>query len=331
MAEQGTWGLSEGDEIAPGRYAARLLGGGKRYEAYVVWDDDLHALAVAKMLRPDLATDGLPGLQAEATLLGSLAHPSVVRMYDAVLYGERPHVLLEYLDGPRLSTLIRRYGVIVEQALPLALEVCAALHYLHGQGVVHLDVKPRNIVMSARPTLIDLSVATTVEAAPTLTRPVGTDAFMAPEQCDPARFATLGPPADIWGLGVTLYEALARKRPFPAPDESQVDLEARYPQVVHAPAPLPRGVPTALAELVYACLAVGPADRPTAAELAAELEPLVAGLPGPRLGLFRPGGRARTAAYGARDESILKGVSPRSHDPRVLLSSINPKREGGMR
>lgn len=332
MHENGSWELREGEEIVPGRYASRLLGGGRRYEAYVVWDDALHALAVAKILRPPLAAgEGVPGLRAEATVLGSLAHPSVVRMFDAVLDGDRPHLLLEYLDGPRLSTLVRRYGVIVEQALPLALEVCSALHYLHGQGVVHLDVKPRNIVMSARPTLIDLSVAMPVAAAPGITRPVGTDAYMAPEQCDPSRFSELGPPADVWGLGVTLYEALARRRPFAPPDESELDLVARYPQVVGAPDALPTDVPAPLAELILACLAPDPRLRPGAAELAAELEPLVAGLPGPRLGLFRPGGRVRATEYGARDESILKGVSRRSHDARLHLSPVNRKREGGRR
>ena len=88
--------------------------------------------------------------------------------------------MLEHLDGPRLSTLARRYRVIVEQLLPLALELCSALHYMHGKGLLHLDVKPRNVVMSGRPRLIDLSVAAPVDAVTSFTRPVGTDAYMAP-------------------------------------------------------------------------------------------------------------------------------------------------------
>lgn len=331
--EHGSWEFREGDEIVPGRYVSRLLGGGRRYEAYIAWDDDLHALAVAKILRPELVESrgGLRGLRGEATILRSLAHPSIVRMFDATLEGERPHLLLEYLDGPRLSTLIRRYGVIVEQLLPLALELCSALHYMHARGVLHLDVKPRNIVMSARPRLIDLSVAMSVEAVTAISQPVGTDAYMAPEQCDPARFGEIGPPADIWGLGVVLYEALARSRPFPRPEEGSAELRARYPQLLAEPYPLPRDVPHELAELIGACLAPRPGDRPTAAALARELEPLVAGLPGPRLGLFRPGGRERATKYAAGDESILRVSSPRSHGAPVLLSSSNRKREGGVR
>ena len=218
--ERDTWGFAEGDEIAPGRHAVRLLGGGRRYEAYLVWDDELHSLVVAKVVRPGQTANErtLAGLAGEAEALSRLAHPSLVRCFDSVLDGERPHLVLELLDGPRLSTLERRYGIIVEQLLPLALQLCSALHYMHGQGWAHLDVKPRNIIMSSTPKLIDLSVALPFEDARRSSSPIGTDAYMAPEQCDPARFEQIGAPSDSWGLGVTLYEALAAARPFPDGD-----------------------------------------------------------------------------------------------------------------
>jgi len=294
-----SWRLEEGDEIVPGRYSVELLGGGRRYEAYLAWDDAMHALVVAKLLRPDLVEDGrsLAGLAREALALDALAHPSLVRGFGAVLGGDRPHILLEYLDGPRLSTLLRRYGVILEQLLPLALELCAALHYMAGRGFVHLDVKPKNVVMSAPPRLIDLSVAQPIEALAGLESQVGTDPYMAPEQCDPSRFDGLGPPADVWGLGVTLYESIAGVLPFPAPGAASDPLPGRFPQIFTAPAPLPRDMPPAVAELVLACLEPSPADRPVAGELAERIEPLVAGLPRPRLGLFRPGGRTQQTEF----------------------------------
>jgi serine/threonine protein kinase len=290
--ELDTWGFAEGDEITPGRHAVRLLGGGRRYEAYLVWDDALHALAVAKVVRPGRVTDErtLAGMAGEAEALALLAHPSLVRAFDAVLDGERPHLVLELLDGPRLSTLERRYGIAVEQLLPLALQLCATLHYMHGRGWAHLDVKPRNIIMSSTPKLIDLSVAQPFERARRASTPIGTDAYMAPEQCDPARFGEIGPASDSWGLGVTLYEALAGELPFPV-GVGAASLAERYPQTALAPEPRDRDVQPPLREAVHACLDAEPARRPLPAEIAEVLEPLAALLPLPRLGRFRPGSR----------------------------------------
>ncbi len=196
--------------------------------------------------------------------------------------------MLELIEGPRLSTLIRRHGVDLEQLLPLALNLCSVLHYLAREGVVHLDVKPRNVIMGAEPRLIDLSIARRRRRARRrCAAPVGTDAYMAPEQCEPARFGEIGPAADVWGLGATLYEAIAGRRPFAARRE-------RFPQLRTAPRPLPDARPAPLAAAVMACLEPRPADRPTAGELADALEPLVDALPAPRLGRFRPRRTTRT-------------------------------------
>jgi serine/threonine protein kinase len=288
-----TWGFAEGDLIAPGRYAVRLLGGGRRYEAYLTWDEELHTLVVVKVVRPGRTSQAgtLAGLAGEAEALSRLAHPSLVRCFDAVLDGERPHLVLELLDGPRLSTLERRYGIAVEQLLPLALQLCSALHYMHGQGWAHLDVKPRNIIMSSTPKLIDLSVALRFEDARRTSSPIGTDAYMAPEQCDPARFWQIGPTSDSWGLGVTLYEALAGERPFPDGDADGEPPHTRYPQLVLEPEPLGEDVLPPLRDVVLACLEDEPGSRPLAAEISEALEPLAALLPLPRLGRFRPGSR----------------------------------------
>lgn len=286
------WGFTEGDEIVPGRHALKLLGGGRRHEAYVAFDDHLYALVVAKILRPAVAADpgALGGLAAEARIVRGLNHPVVVRCFDAVLAGDRPHLVLEFLEGPRLSTLLRKYGpVALEQLLPLGLELCSALHYMSGQGVVHLDVKPRNVIMGGPPRLIDFSIAEGIDAAARLTAPIGTDAYMAPEQCAPERLGPVGPPADVWGLGATMYEALTRSLPFPRPEGRTPTWRAdRFPQLREAPAPLPDDVPGVVSALVLSCLERRPEDRPTAMELARALEPLVAMLPRPRLITWKP-------------------------------------------
>jgi eukaryotic-like serine/threonine-protein kinase len=259
------WDFSEGDELAPDLRVVRLIGGGRRYEAYLAWADHLRTLVVVKIVRPGLVhdVDVLRGLRGEAHWLGRLAHPMLPRRFGAVLGGERPHLVLEMIEGPRLSTLIRRWGLSVEQLLPLALNLSSVLHYLAQERVVHLDVKPSNIIMGAEPQLIDLSVARGFDELAALRSPVGTDAYMAPEQRDPDRFGEIGPASDIWGLGVTLQEAL------------------------------PRRAPARVTAAVSACLEPRPADRPTAEELAGLLEPMVASLPAPRLGRFRPTPRRR--------------------------------------
>jgi serine/threonine-protein kinase len=283
------WALAPGDEIVDGLDAVRLLGGGKAFQAFLAWDARRHALVVAKLLRPHLVEDGaaLAGLRREAAALDRLSHPVLPRLFDAHLDAERPLIVLELLDGPRLSTVIRRYRPSVEQVLPLALQLCSALHYLSQEGWVHLDVKPSNVILSTQPRLIDLSIARPVEDARRLASPAGTDRYMAPEQCNPASFRRIGPAADMWGLGVTLYEALSRRRPFPDAPRGASG-RARYPQLSADPAPLPDEVPQRLAELVMQCLRRAPEERPTASELASVVEPVEASLPRPRLGRLRP-------------------------------------------
>lgn len=289
LRETTRWALAEGDPIVQGLDAVKPLGGGKIFEAYLAWDGRRRALVVAKLVRPHVVGDqgALTALRREADALERLSHPVLPRLFDARLDGERPLIVLELLDGPRLSTVIRRFQVVVEQVLPLALQLASALHYLSGEGWVHLDVKPSNVILSAPPRLVDLSIARPVEDARRLVSPAGTDRYMAPEQCDPASFGQIGSATDIWGLGATLYEALARRRPFPDAPPGATG-PARYPQLVTEPAPLTSDAPPLLTALVMRCLSRDPADRPTPAELADALEPVAASLPRPRLGRMRP-------------------------------------------
>lgn len=284
----------------PGRYALELLGGGSDYEAYLAWDETMLAPVVAKCVRPHLLDDThlLRAMRREADLLLGLRHPVVVRGFDVVAQGDRPHVVMEHLEGPNLASLLRRHGPLpLEQLLPLMVQVCAAVHYLHAQRVVHLDVKPRNIVMGVPPRLIDLSIARSFDAAKKIKGYVGTDAYMAPEQCD-AGSGELGPAADVWGIGATLFHAVAGRVPFPRPhyDKEQHEHvpEVRFPQRASDPPAPPRNAPEPVRDILVACLQKEPEARPPASEVVAMMEPMIGMLPTkPILGRIRPrlGGR----------------------------------------
>jgi len=253
-----SWGLREGDELVPGRTVLAALGGGARFEVFLVADEAMMATAVAKVLRPDRVARGRArdALRREAEHLQSLAHPTIVRMFDAVLEGPRPHLLLEHLEGPTLRRLIRRYGPLpMEQAVPLAIDIASALHYLHGHGLVHLDVKPANVLMSARPILIDLSVARPASEAMKLDRVVGSTGYVAPEV---QQMQGVGPAADVWSFGAALWEATTG---HPPPDRGSRDM----PQV--------------LIDTLMACLEPQPDRRPAMREVAGRLEPLLGALP----------------------------------------------------
>lgn len=286
-----SWGFAEGDEIAPGRTALKRLGGGRRYDAYLGWDDHLHSVVVLKVVRPHLVADErvLRGLREEWEILANLAHPVILRGFDAALEGPRPHLVLEHLEGPRLSSLVRRYGPLTpEQLVPLAVQLASAVHYLGREEIVHLDIKPSNTIMGAPPRMIDMSVALSVSEASSLTSQVGTDAYMAPEQCDPEGLGPVGTPADIWGLGATLYKAATGRLPYSEPGADDAAAEIRWPQLVEPPAPLDARVSGDFADAVMACLAFDPSERPSAAELSERLEPVLGDLPKPRLGRLKP-------------------------------------------
>ena len=195
--------------------------------------------------------------QREADALTALDHPNTVRFFGI---GKPPHILMEFLEGPTLRRLIRsqkQERLTVANALRVAIHVGAALQHVHERGYIHLDIKPQNIIVRhGRPVLFDFGSARLRDKE----RPSyvsGTDPYMAPEECEQQEIGTA---ADVFGLGVTLYEMLTGKLPFPEGTRRNP-----FPQTKVAPTPLRqrrRSVPAALEELVHACIAFSPADRP---------------------------------------------------------------------
>ncbi len=286
------WHLAEGELLAPGLSALRRLGGGSAYEAWLCFDEVTWSPVVVKVLRPSQLEDesSRRGLRREVLALATVNHPVVVRGLRDGQDGDRPHVVLEHIDGPRLSSLVRRYGRLQEaQYLPLAIDIASALHYFRNIGWTHLDIKPSNVIMGAPARLIDLSVARLEEDARRLRYPIGTDAYMSPEQCDPTGPGEQGPSyaSDVWGLGATLFHAVAGHRPFEHGDPDARDVRLRFPQLVAAPAALPDDVPPVVADVIAACLRGDASERPLRDEVEEELEPVLAGLPRGSLAGFK--------------------------------------------
>lgn len=281
MTSLASWDFAEGASITAELTAVRRLGGGSAYEAYLAFDETTYAPVVVKVVRPDQVGDehSLRGLAREVEALATVNHPVVVRGLRHELVGERPHVVLEHIDGPRLSSLVRRYGPLQEQQyLPLAIDVASALHYLGRLGWVHLDVKPSNVIMGAPARLIDLSVARPAADA-ARTAQIGTDAYMSPEQADPERFGEPSPASDVWGLCATLFEAVAGYRAFDTAGSGEP-----LPQTYDDAYELPDGIPPEVAKILYAGLDRDPAGRPLPREVAEALEPVLERQPPVRLG-----------------------------------------------
>ena len=256
--------LGAGRELVPGVRVVAHLSRSNALDVYEAWCDRRQCAVVLKTPRPDRLDDAnlRRDLLAEGRLLVRLAHPGIVRGYE-VHDGERPAIVTETVTGETLGHLFDRLTrrLSAREIAHLGLHLSGALHYLHGEGVLHLDVKPSNAVAEAgRAKLLDLSLA----APPGEHRAGrGTWCNMPPEQ---ARGGEVGPAADVWGLGTVLYEAAAGLNPFEDFDEDFPQLHRRAERVrVH------RRLPAELAAAIDATLEPEPADRPSLAELRAVL------------------------------------------------------------
>jgi eukaryotic-like serine/threonine-protein kinase len=271
--------LPAGAFAAPGYEVLGHLHRSNGFDVYDVWSAERGTRAIAKVARPDRLDDVTlrRRLEQEGRLLRRLTHPHIVRGYELVL-GPPPVAVTETLGGETLSHLLETTERLspVEAAV-LGIQLASALTYLHGHGYLHLDLKPSNIVVDrGRPVIVDLSIA----RRPGRARPgLGTWCYLAPEQA-------LGGPitsaADVWGLGVVLFETLAGKPAFGA-DETGSEAGDWYPQLDGRAPRLSRfrSLPSTLAGAIDASLDPDASRRPSLTALMQALE-RVPGLGSPR-------------------------------------------------
>jgi tRNA A-37 threonylcarbamoyl transferase component Bud32 len=254
----------------------------------VVWraeDDVLGREVAVKVLAAQLAADPelLSRIRSEARAAAALRHANIVEVYD---YGETgirgatlPFVVMELVDGRSLADLLSGGRLPWRLAVLVCAQVAAALAAAHASGIVHRDVKPGNVMVTAAGVkLVDFGISAAVgEIDGTDGQVLGTPAYLAPERISggPVRPAT-----DVYALGLLLYLTLAGELPWQASTATEMVKAHCYLD----PAPLPAvpGLPSQVARMVRRCLAKTPGDRPSAAEVA-EVLGEIAGLPPARL------------------------------------------------
>lgn len=245
--------------MAPGYWVREHLRRGNIYDVCSVWSQQRDCLCIAKLPRPDRVSQERvrQRLVLEGRALTGFSHPHIVRAYELLDADEvtGPILILETLNGMTLSRLIQEQEdkrLHRDDVAQLARQLCSALHYLHEQGWIHLDLKPSNIVNSGgRAVLLDMGQA--LPPGPGKAR-AGTVQYMAPEQW---RGGAIGPAADIWGMGSIMYRALTGHRPFSGSaadcdNRGEVDLDRLQRQQIHE----------AWAKLVRDCLQTDPEARP---------------------------------------------------------------------
>jgi serine/threonine protein kinase/Tfp pilus assembly protein PilF len=249
-------------------------------------DTKLGRLVALKFLPESLTTDAsaLERFQREARAASALNHPNICTIYDLEEYQGRPFIAMEYLDGRTLKDHILGRALDSEEIAKLGIQIAEALSAAQSKGVVHRDLKPGNIVVTASGPVkvLDFGLAklTGSQGGNAATKSLtethtvsGTLPYMAPEQL---RGREVDARTDIYALGVVLYEMATGRRPFTAEVSPQL-----IDDILNAPAPLPREVnpkiSPKLEEIILKCLEKDPEDRyQIAKEIAIDLRRMTA-------------------------------------------------------
>jgi eukaryotic-like serine/threonine-protein kinase len=267
--------LTAGERLGAFEITGRLGAGGMG-EVWRATDTRLGRHVALKLLPEDLAVDGerQARFEREARVLASLSHPHIATLYGLEEAGGRQVLAMELVEGDGLDERIARGPVPIEEALPIATQIAEALEAAHEKGIVHRDLKPANVKLTPEGSVkvLDFGLAKAWETdaseaslslSPTITRQhtragviLGTAAYMAPEQ---ARGKPIDKRADIWALGVVLFEMLSGRRLFEG--EMVTDVLANVLKQEIDWDSLPDTTPDSLRRVLRRCLERQPGER----------------------------------------------------------------------
>jgi serine/threonine-protein kinase len=328
---QGQYG--QGEPLGASYRLVELLGTGATGEVWRVEHTATGDAFAAKLLRAELAADPqiVERFVRERSVLLALQHPSIVRVRDLVVEGDRLAIVMDLVPGGSARDLLAATGPLTARdALTITAETLDALAAAHEQDVTHRDVKPDNVLLQTAWSpgatgdvrVTDFGIASVVaERERTTTGLLGTPQYMAPESISHGR---AGPAADVYGAGVMLYELLSGRTPFAGPG---TDFAVAYRHVTSNPPPL--DVPDALWAAVSALLTKDPNARPSAVDAAAALRRLARSLASaPALAAvsdpdtFDEVERPATVVRGVRPDTGPGPDAPRVTDDAAAVGTI---------
>ena len=220
--------IHEGERIGPYRILRTLGEGGMGvvYEAEQL--EPVKRRVALKLLRRDMDTKAfIARFEVERQALAVMDHANIAHVFDAGTANGRPYYVMELVHGVDLTTFCDEHRLTTNERLQVFLDLCSAVHHAHQKGIIHRDLKPSNVLVAMRddhpvPKVIDFGIAKAIGQRLTdltlvtgLGQPVGTPAYMSPEQWE-AQIADVDTRADIYSLGVILYELLSGGLPHDA-------------------------------------------------------------------------------------------------------------------
>ncbi len=251
-----------------GRYTLRkLLGKGGMGRVYLAHDPQLDRLVALKMPNPVEDVGWRERFLTEARAAATLTHPNVCPVYEVGEVDTQPYLTMAFIEGETLAAKLTREGPFNSaDAVELVATVARAMHEAHRRGIIHRDLKPANVMLDSvgRPVIMDFGLAIRSTGADDLRMTLtgvalGTPAYMPPEQAGGDQDA-IGPPADVYSLGVILFELVTGRTPFRAKTFGKL-----LAQIERDPPPSPSSlnpnVDLALEALILTALAKAPNDR----------------------------------------------------------------------
>jgi len=270
-------------QLIADRYEVKeIVGSGGMSSVYCAFDTLLERHVALKILHDQYGEDEeyVERFRREARAVAQLSHPNIVTVIDRGEENGKQFIVFELIDGENLKELVERGGPLpVRRVLELGLEVARALSFAHGQGLVHRDVKPQNVLLNGegQAKVTDFGIVRSLDAVgQTETGTVlGTSHYIAPEQ---ARGERVDAQTDVYSFGVVLYELLAGDVPYAGDNFLSVAMKHVNDEV---PSVLERrpDTPLRLASLIESCMAKLPAERPASMDaVVGELESCLAEL-----------------------------------------------------